>query len=87
MTDSEQNIARYAAQMMQAKRVSLLTLEEKALTGLLEKHGYLRPASNGFLGTITNKSMLRGSEVAPVGKDPLYISLRNDEGRGIANLR
>jgi hypothetical protein len=81
MTDSEKNIAKYAAQMLQAKRESSLSTEERELAKLLTKHGYLRQPTFGFLGTITNKAMIRAGEGTPVGKDPIFISLRNGHSR------
>jgi hypothetical protein len=59
MTDSEKLIPKYAAQALQSKRVTGLTFEELRLVDLLVKHGYLRPATNGFCGSMTSKAMIR----------------------------
>lgn len=83
MTD--ETIAKLAAHVLQARRESSLSLAEVDLALALTEAGYLRRPSNGFLGTITNKAMLR-HELYPTF-EPLYISLRNEDGRGIANLR
>lgn len=76
MTNSEELIAKYAAQVLQAKRVSSLTFEELELTKLLVEHGYLRRESNGFNGTMTSKAMIR---------DPLqtFVNLTDFKGSNV----
>jgi hypothetical protein len=73
MTDSEKLIPKYAAQVLQSKRVTDLTFEELRLVDLLVKHGYLRPATNGFCGSMTSKAMIR---------DPLHEMVQVADYKG-----
>lgn len=58
MTTSEKEIAKYAAQIYQHRKLDSLTEEEQELAKRLVKHGYLTTPSNGFLGRMTNKAMI-----------------------------
>lgn len=54
-------IAKLAAQIYQSRRESGLLCKERDLVKGLVETGYLKPATRGFVGPITNKALLRHS--------------------------
>ena len=79
---SDRDLVKLTAQTIQGKKLENLSHQELELVVELTRAGYLRPASNGFVGMITSQAMFRDRAQDMVDASRTVL----DDGK-VVNLR